>query len=499
MRGIAHRIGRGLFALVGLALFAPDSTIGAESYDAIYMGQIKVGHMHVVVTPLPGVKDARGRAVQRVQVNTVMSTKRGRDRSSLEMRYGTIETLDGSVDSLDIRTQTGNDTLRTSGEATNGSMRLILELGRQRQEQTIPWPDDVKGPYAAELSLTRQPMKPGESRELKMFVPVLNSVCQTQLKAVEKERVTLGGGVTRELMRIEQTGTSADGKTLPELETTLWVDDGGQVLKTHIDTLGGIDSYRTTRAGAFAPNGDFDLLAATILKVSKPFADPVKTRSVVYQVTLTAGELRDLFPDDHRQTLTLESPLSGKLVVKSDSPNQGDPAASPPGEEYLRPNPLINSDDPRIIQHMRTAVGGLTDPWQKAVAIEKWVWNNLRSKNFGTVFASAKEVAQTLEGDCTEHGVLTAAMCRAAGVPSRVVVGLVYAAPQNGFGGHMWNEVFVNNRWVAIDSTFNESQVDATHIKMSVSSLEGVAPFEAMTPIMRLFQGTLKIEPLEVH
>ena len=59
------------------------------------------------------------------------------------------------------------------------------------------------------------------------------------------------------------------------------------------------------------------------------------------------------------------------------------------------------------------AVGDAVDPWEKAVKIEHWVARNLKDKNFKTAFAPASEVARNLSGDCTEHGVLVAAMCRA--------------------------------------------------------------------------------------
>ena len=53
-----------------------------------------------------------------------------------------------------------------------------------------------------------------------------------------------------------------------------------------------------------------------------------------------------------------------------------------------------------------------------------------------------------------------------------------------GFGFHMWDEVFVNNRWVAIDPTFNQTTVDAVHIKLLDTSLEGVSPFAAFLPVV---------------
>ena len=112
-------------------------------------------------------------------------------------------------------------------------------------------------------------------------------------------------------------------------------------------------------------------------------------------------------------------------------------------------------------------------------------------------FAAASEVARNLTGDCTEHGVLTAAMCRARGVPARVVVGLVYADHLGGFGFHMWNEVYVHRRWVAIDAGFDQTSVDAVHIKLTDTSLAGVSPYEV--PASRPVMSKLSLEPLEVR
>ena len=62
------------------------------------------------------------------------------------------------------------------------------------------------------------------------------------------------------------------------------------------------------------------------------------------------------------------------------------------------------------------------------------------------------------------------------------MVGLVYVEKHQGFGYHMWDEVYINQRWVALDPTWDQTTVDAGHIKLSESSLEGVAPFEAFLP-----------------
>ena len=55
-----------------------------------------------------------------------------------------------------------------------------------------------------------------------------------------------------------------------------------------------------------------------------------------------------------------------------------------------------------------------------------------------------------------------------------MVVGLIYADNLGGFGFHLWNEVYVNRRWVALDAAFDQSAVDAVHIKLTDSNPSAV-------------------------
>lgn len=467
-----------------------------EAWDAIYIGDSKVGHLHLWLKP---VKDSQGRELVNVRVDYDLTFARGKDTAQVRMIYGTIETRDGQVLRLDTLTQSSGQNIRTYGDVIDGKMTLILEVGGKKQQVVLPWGPEVRGPYGAEMSLSREPLKPGESRDVQTYIPDLNQICTTRLKAVHEEDVPLGPlSEMHRLLKVESTVIGPDGKRFPELNSTLWVDPNGQIMKSFTDLLGGMYTYRTTKEGALAPNASvklFDILKASI-HPSRAIPDSTKSQYLVYRIT--GKGVGSLFPDDQRQKASKESDNSVLLAVSTDTPQTGQPGPAQVGEEYLRANPLINSEAPVVVQRMREAVKAQTDPWMKAVAIEEWVAKNLKDKNFSTAFAPAEEVARELTGDCTEHGVLTAAMCRAAGVPCRVVVGLVYAGHEGGFGPHLWNEVYVNGRWVAIDAAFQQSSVDATHLKLSASSLDGVAPFEPFLPVLKVFQD-IKIEPVETR
>ena len=492
----------GLWALiaVGLLLGAPALSSAAddvrESWDAVYIRGRKVGFFHTMVMP---VKD-QGREYVRVQIDMSLSLVRNGDPVTIETLYGTIETLEGTVLKLDSRTLMSRQETRIFGSVAGGKMTLTTEGSGQKQEATIPWGADVRGPYGAEMSLVRVPIQPGETREVKVFIPDLNRVGVAKLKALRVETVAVGGNGKRDLMRVEQVNY-ADDKPLPGMSQTLWVDANGQILRTSNEVFGGMETYRTTREAAMKQNvgAKFDLAAAAIIKVRRQINNPTEAKDVVFDLTLKGDDLAKVFPTDRRQTLTPGAKAgTARLEVKSAGPDDGQPVPEAVEDKYLKPNTWITSEDKRVVGLAEVATKGLTDPWQKASAIQHWVATNIKNKNFETTFAAANEVARDLEGDCTEHGVLTAAMCRAVGVPSRVVVGLLYAQPQKGFGFHMWNEVYVNQRWVAIDAAWDQSTVDAVHLKLSDSGLDGVSPHEIFLSVVRVLDK-LTIEPVEVR
>lgn len=511
MRRIARHAAGLVFALAAIAPLVPlaaarqeedaakpEATAAKkrEAWDAVFLGGKKVGYIHTQVEPVTA---SDGRKLLRVQVDTVLALKRLNDKTEIKTRYGTIETYEGEVLRLDSRTLVGPQEIRISGDAHAGIMPLTLDAGGQTQRLSIPWGADVRGPYGPEMSLSRQPMQPGETREVKTFIPDLNQVGLTEMEAQQYGEIELGGGAVMNLMRVDSRVLGPDGRPLPGMDSTYYVDAAGQILKSETDVFGGLVTYRTTREAALKPaTGGFPIVENLIVKVSRRITNPESTRSAAYAVNFDGEEpIAELFPRDDRQAVVTADDGSTQLQVRTVGPDTNAVAGADP--EYLSPNPMINSADPKVVAlTQRATSNAAADAWSKATAITQWVAQNVREKNFETTFATAADVAQTLSGDCSEHAVLTAAMCRAAGIPCRVVVGLLYADNLQGFGFHMWNEVAVGGRWVAIDSALGQTEVDATHLKLNESSLEGISPFASFLDVVRV-AGKLTLEPLQVQ
>ena len=165
---------------------------------------------------------------------------------------------------------------------------------------------------------------------------------------------------------------------------------------------------------------------------------------------MEGGDPASVFVTGPSQAVKSIDAHTAEVTVYAIRPGQpgGNPAAPPerPTADDRRPNSFIQSDDPLIVADAEKAAGRETDPWRVAVALERYVNREVKNKDYTQAFATAAEVAKSLEGDCTEHAVFLAALCRARGIPARVAIGLVYMQGAAAFGYHMWTEVYIDKR-----------------------------------------------------
>jgi transglutaminase-like putative cysteine protease len=82
---------------------------------------------------------------------------------------------------------------------------------------------------------------------------------------------------------------------------------------------------------------------------------------------------------------------------------------------------------------------------------------------------SALQVLKTMKGDCNEHSILTVAILRALGIPSRVVFGLVYDS--GSFFYHAWVEAFDGKNWIEFDPTWGLFPADILRIRIGTGNV----------------------------
>lgn len=134
----------------------------------------------------------------------------------------------------------------------------------------------------------------------------------------------------------------------------------------------------------------------------------------------------------------------------------------------LRAEPLIQSNDPLIVRTAQRIVRNTQDPAVVARLLNDWVYRELR-KDITLSVPSALQVLQAKQGDCNEHTVLYVALARSLGLPARTAVGLVQVRGR--FYYHAWPEVWMGQRWVAVDPTLGQYPADASHLRFLIGGL----------------------------
>jgi transglutaminase-like putative cysteine protease len=149
--------------------------------------------------------------------------------------------------------------------------------------------------------------------------------------------------------------------------------------------------------------------------------------------------------------------------------------------EYLESEEYIQSDDAVLKAKAEEITAGSKDSWEAAVRLSKWVADNIEYAIPGGGYA--RKTYDMRAGECGSHSFLTAAFCRAVGIPARVVWGCMYVPNFGGaFGQHAWNEIYMGEKagWVPVDSTAYETDfLDSGHIRLG----EYQSPVTALNPV----------------
>jgi len=130
-------------------------------------------------------------------------------------------------------------------------------------------------------------------------------------------------------------------------------------------------------------------------------------------------------------------------------------------EEFLKPTPLMEVDDPELEAIARGILAQHDDARGAATAISDYVFRLLRKGSSDIGEPTAKQILRDRGGDCSEHALLFTALCRSAGIPARRCSG--YVCIGNDWGGHAWCEIWVGT-WIGADPTTNEIGTRARYI-----------------------------------
>jgi transglutaminase-like putative cysteine protease len=347
-------------------------------------------------------------------------------------------------------------------EATRLHLRITTPTGERTETR------ELDAAPALSLNLARRlaaaGLETGQRIEVPMFDPATLTNAPMVLDVGDREIVRING---RPLPAFRVESHFAG------IHSTSWVTDVGEVVKEESPMGLVVVKESRDRAIALAVPGDVrsDMLeaAAVVPKTRRPIDDPAAVE--LLRVELTGIDAAAIGGSDLQGAgQSVQGDIFEVRSADKLDPGPSDPEAA----RHLSPEPFIESDDPQIVREAETATAGAATSRERAERLVRYV-NALLEKKPTVSLPSAREVLRTKVGDCNEHTVLYVAMARAAGIPSRVAVGLVLL--HGAFYYHAWPEVYLEEPdgrglWAAVDPTLNQYPADATHVRLARGGLD---------------------------
>lgn len=474
-------------------------------YGIFFLGQ-RIGSSTIVETPVR----FRGKPALKVE-----STSRIRIAAlgEVEQNVDLTQYLDATWAPLHLtfKMLSAGHTTQVAAEFFPDRVECEIGSGDAKSKKTVPIPKRASLVADPQL-LGGRTLKVGQKQKFYLFEPLTLQVLPMDLEVLREEKLTLEGKTHAAL--VVKTVNSVTG------EATSWVTESGELLQGQ--TALGIRMVRENGAPEKASTATkyeppVDLAVATAVRTQTKITSP---RDVTYLRARIGGipEQR-LILSDARQSTTVEAGVPAKKGLtalyevradeargapgaipdeKQGAPRRGatDRPAHPARERgdprtYLEDAPYLNLEDAQIRAQAREIVGEETDLGKKAEKIRAWIYGRMKPDTSIGVPRSSVDVLKAPRGVCRDYAVLFTALARAAGVPTRVVAGIVYF--NDGFYYHAWNECRVDptrDEWRAFDATLPTDFVDATHIKFSQGDPTDM--FQAVRVV-----GELQVEILE--
>ncbi len=346
--------------------------------------------------------------------------------------------------------------MKLQGQRQRGTrFDVQIVTGANRQRVSIDIPDDVLI-YSPMLEMQLKQLEPGRSLRVRMLDPVSLTIQDSVVRSVARETIEIAG----ELVETTRFEVDYMGMTMQS-----WMDGQGRMVR-QLSPLGWIlEAADAQAATAYKPGGALgeDLLAAVAVRSSQTLPAPRDQRFLRLRLRGAPPDF-EIPPSERQEALREDDGSWVVRIVQPGWPGQ-ESTSGPEGDvsAHLESTTFIQCDDPAIQRMARSIVRESEGPLAQARALHDWVYRNIE-KNPAVSLPSAVDVLRQREGDCNEHTYLYVALARALGIPSKVMVGLVYH--EGAFYYHAWPAAYAGGDWIELDPTFGQPVADATHIAL---------------------------------
>ncbi len=348
--------------------------------------------------------------------------------------------------------------LKVRGEVSEDEIIFFLESPQKKKTyKVMTGGKAVFLPVTLMFALNQRNPSPG----MPFTIPMLDirSLKIVDIKAVLEESRPIKSGINILSLNKFRVGDSI-----------IWTGENGMIIKE--EPPSGIKFYLQNESIAKEPEGRvlFDYTSLPFFKSNRfiPDAEALSQMKVrikgfqpdprLYENSLVAFE---------ENTLIIKKADIEKLKEETHTLPYKDTELS----RYLKPDKWVLSDykplhDTGLIYARTHKFNAL----EFARFIESYVFNIIKT-NPMFFLSDSKAVHKMLAGDYLERSVMFATYSRAAGLPTRLIGGLVY---RNGyFYFHVWPEIWLD-KWIPVDPTLAQFPADVTHIPLKEGTLEDI-------------------------
>ncbi|MBN2511662.1 MAG: transglutaminase domain-containing protein [Sedimentisphaerales bacterium] len=479
---------RSLSVFVLLASLASGSFLMAATeevdYMAILMDGKKIGHA------------VHTRRVEASRVTTIeqMNLLIGRGPAAIQFT-GTetsVENTSGKPVAFEIVQSISGMEQKRKGTINSGKVRMTIQNGPSTEQKVFSYPRGALMAEGLRLLQMKMGLEPGLKYETLMFRPDMDQALPAQVEVGSKTRVDLFGRML-ELSEVK-VSMYVSGQSIT---VTSYVDDSMKAHKSIVPMMGmQLELIACDKEFAMSQDSVVDFLDKLSVVSPSAISQTDLAGPITYELTATTDNPL-ILPSTNSQTVKEIAPGRFQLTIQPVKPQEGIkyPYDGTDAEikKFTDPAEYLQSKDAKILDLVKYAVTSTDDAAKAVFQIENFVKGYITKKDLSVGYASAAEVAQTRQGDCSEHAILAAAMCRAAGIPARVVCGVVYVEAlgdkKNVFGGHMWAEAYIGDKWIPLDPTRAPNGFSAGHIALACGNGEPIDFFSMVNTL-----GCFKID-----
>ncbi|MFA5794535.1 MAG: transglutaminase domain-containing protein [Candidatus Brocadiia bacterium] len=451
MTKIARNITAGvLLVVLGLAsIGAADKKSNAVSdswYDLMYQGQ-KIGHAHSLVEKVK----YQGKDCYKFTEEQQLKIQSGQGEA---IEQSEIMTCYTSLDFVPIqmtKTEKSKDRQRNV-EVVVAAGKIIFKGGQQ--DKAINFEKGVVFAVNGLLLKNKGLLKPNASATFKVISEGSQSINTENIKVVRQDKVKTGAK-EETVFVVESTRSDKPGELL-----TIVVDSKG--VERMIEGSG-LKMELTSEENAKNQEKAGTISSSLKTNFSVPFTGRI---SAMRMKMVLSKESDAIIPETEYQEVTGQK-TEYQVVLKEIRVGPDSTVSLPVKDgafkKYLEQTPRITCNDPVITAKTKDIVKGETDGFKAVKLLTDWIYKNVKIGEGGAATKLAKDILKDKEGNSEEFAILFSSLARAAGLPTRNVIGFMYISGD--FNTHYWNEVYLG-KWLPVDTMVNRVGCPAIYIKM---------------------------------